>query len=928
LNFKAKKIFLALLLVTFILTPVYSQIIPTGKLVGFVTDTEDEPLPGVTVTISSPSMITPQMAFVTNEEGYYRFIGLPSGKYTVVYELPGFKSLRRESIDVTVTRTTSLNVDLEMSEIKAEVVVIGAAPTVNIMDTATGTTFDVITLEEMPVNRNVYEIQNLAPGVYDEASHGSDQLTNRYTVDGQNMSHPLHGVLTNEISFSSIEEITVGTGLHQADQGGVMGSVVQVITKSGGNDLSFKIGTYFQDKSLQSTNTKGTPFEGQFTGFDYQYEPYLSIGGAIKRDKAWFFASLDLRLYRYYVQGYPYDQPDNMPIDAPKYLPFCKLTWQITPKDKLTTSFSYYYATNNHSGASYQVDTDVTTKAPTNGMTFSSQWSKVVSSNFLFNARAGYFSNVGDRILKTDELRYYDYATRLYSGSGGYNHLNERGRAQFSTDSSYFIEKWAGSHELKVGGEFSYSWNNSHRTWNEDPYWQGVFGKDWRVSRIYTRNGVPEKLSLTQNYFRKERIINMGVFIQDAWTLSRHFVFNLGLRYDYYQTFWPKQMKGDTDMWAYEERTVAMTWNTLAPRLGISYDPFGDGKTAVKVSFGRYYPAHTTMLTNYAYGGAAWGMNAMLNPDWSVDYTYGLWKPLGQVDPEGLNPYWNDTFDISVEREIINNLSVSVTYIQKWEKNMIEGVDIYHVDTEYLREHGMENGHPKWIGYNIVYGTDPTTGNPVTFYEMDSSYPTDMLAMNMNIPGIHRKYRGVEVKLDKRMSNNWSFFTSYVWSKGEGLLGTNRFDSDGASAFFENPNVHVNVWGLLKHQREHMLKVQGMYIAPFGIQLSAQYFYSSGEPYPRQLRSSEAGLSLYQGRQTVIVEPYGSYYYPDLHELNIRLQKSFNVGHGRFIVLADIIRAFNANTTTSLGWITDVNWQDVIDIVDPSYFRLGVSYEF
>jgi len=925
---EVKKLFLIVLFVTFILTFAYSQTLPTGRLVGFVTDTEGDPLPGVAVTISSPALMIPQMASFTSQEGYYRFIGLPSGKYTVQYEIDGFQNLRRVGIDVNAGRTTTLNINMEISEIKEEVVVTGAAPTVNLQDTALGTTFDLTTLEKMPITRDVYEIQNLAPGVYDEASHGSDQLTNRYNVDGQNLSHPLHGVLTNQIGFASVEEITVETGLHQANQGGVMGSVVQVITKSGGNDFSGKIGLYYQNKNLQSDNTKGTPLEGQFIGFDYQYEPYFSFGGPIKKDKVWFFTSLDARSYRSYVQGYPYDSPDQLPIDRPQYLPFGKLTWQITPSDKLITSINYYYETNNHGGASYRVNEDVTTKAPVNGLTLSSQWTKVVSQNFLFNARIGYFANTGDRVLKTDKLRYYDYATRLYSGSGGYNHLNERGRIQFSTDASYYIEDVMGSHEIQIGGELYHSWNDSHRTWNEDPYWQGIFGKDWRVSTVYTRNGVPERLALTQDYYRKERINNAGLFLHDAWTPSKHFVFNLGLRYDYYQTYWPKQKKGSTDIWAYEEKTVAMTWNTLSPRFGISYDPAGDGKTVIKFSAGRYYPAHTTMLTNYAYGGAAWGMNAMLNPDWSVAYTYGLWKPLGQVDPEGLNPYWNDTFSVGIEREIIQNLSLSASYVMKWEKNMIEGVDIYHVDIAHLKENGLENGHPKWIGYDLVYGTDPMTGDAVPFYDMNPSYTTDILAMNMNIPGIHRKYRGLEIKLDKRMSDNWAFFASYVWSKGEGLLGTNRFDSDAASSFFENPNVHINVWGLLQHQREHQLKLQGIYIAPYGIQLSAQYFYYKGEPHPRQLRSSEAGIRLYQGTQTVIAEPYGAYYYPDLHELNIRVQKSFNVGPGRINILGDVFRAFNANTTTSLGYITNVNWLNVLNIMGPRYIRLGLSYEF
>jgi outer membrane receptor protein involved in Fe transport len=922
------RVFVLTVLIAFSVSLLSAQTIPTGKLDGYVVDDGGLALPGATVTISSPSLIGPPISNLCSEKGYYRFIGLPSGSYKVTFELPGFKHLVREGIIVTAGKSTTLNVTLEQSALEETVVVQGQAPTVNLQDTATGATFGKETLMDLPVGRTVDSVANLAPGMYEEAAHGSDQLTNRYSIDGQNQSHPLHGVIINEVGFSGIEEITVETGLHKAEYGGVMGAVVQVITKSGGNDFSGEIGVYSQTKGLQSDNTKGTPFEGKFIGFDYEHQPNFTLGGPIKRDQAWFFINMDMRSYRYFVQGYPYDQTEHLPIDSPRYRPFGKLTWQISPKDKLVTSVSYTYTGNDHSGANLYNIPETTAKAPEWGITFSSQWTRVFSPDFLLNARVGYFYNFGDRILKSDEVRVQNLATSRYTGSGGYNHENKRGRVQFSTDSSYFVEDWNGSHEFKVGGEAGFSWNGSNRTWNRDPYWEGIFGEYWRVSTIYHRNEVPERIALTENYFRKEQIINVGLFAQDTWALSKNIILNLGLRYDFAQTVWPKQKKGDTDIWAYEKRTVAMTWNTLAPRLGISFDPGGDGRTVLKASYGRYYAAHTTMLTNIAYGGGSRSLNARLNPDWTVAYTYGYSEPTGAVNPDGLNPYYNDTINFGIERELFKDFALGVTYIRKWEKNMIEGVDEVHVDTADLKKNGVDDGNPKWIGYVPVQGTDPLTGNPVTFYSMDPSHPTNISLLMMNIPGVIRDYQGVEVKATKRVSNNWGMYASYVWSKGKGLLGTNRFDSDGASAYFNEPNIHINAWGVLKHQRHHVVKAQGTYIAPFGIQLSAQYIFMTGEPYPRQLRTSEAGAKLYQGTVTIAVEPYGAYHYPDIHELNLRVQKSFNIGPGQFIVIGDVFRALNAQTVTGVGWRTGLDWQRVTSIVNPRYFRLGLVYRF
>jgi hypothetical protein len=311
-----------------------------------------------------------------------------------------------------------------------------------------------------------------------------------------------------------------------------------------------------------------------------------------------------------------------------------------------------------------------------------------------------------------------------------------------------------------------------------------------------------------------------------------------------------------------------------------------------------------------------------------VAYTYGLSVPTGQVDPDGPDPYWNDTINIGIERELFRDLSFGITYIWKQERNMIEGVDINHVDTADLKENGMNDGNVKWIGYEPVEGTDPLTGKAVTFYSMDPDYNTDITIMMMNIPGVMRKYQGLEFKLNKRMSNNWGLFASYVYSTGKGLLGTNRFDSDGASAYFNEPNIHVNAWGTLKHQRKHVFKCQGTYMAPFGIQMSAQYILSSGQPYPRELRSLEAGADLYQGTTTILAEPYGSYYYPTTHEINVRVQKSFNLGPGQFSIIGDLFQALNAQTKTEVGWITGVDWENITAIVEPRYFRLGLAYRF
>lgn len=927
MSFRLSRVFWGILFLSlFVVSFSFSQTIPTGKLGGTITDDEGIPLPGVNVAINSPALILPQLVSTTNNSGYYRFVGLPSGAYTVKCEMPGFKTLIREGIVVTAGRNTTLSLTLEQSAIAETVVVKGKAPTVDFQSTSTGITLDKQALENLPIGRTVADLANLAPGMYGNAAHGSDILVNKTTVDGMIVTNPLHGVMVNEIGFSSIDEISIDTAMHKAEHGGVKGAVVQIITKSGGNKFSGDFGGYYQTKSFQADNTKGTPFEGQFVGFKYEFQPYFSLGGPIKKDKIWFFGSVDVRRYRYYVQGYPYDASENQVADTDRFRPFGKLTWQLSPNDKLVVSLAYSENSLHHSGASRYVNEEGTFVSPDGGYTASLQWSKTFSSNLFYSARVGWFNRFEDRYSKVQTQQFYDNTTRLYSGGPGFDHWNKRERIEFFTDAAYFIDDWLGSHEIKVGGNVDYSWNEAKRIYIQDAMFEERY-PGFKVNRVYTRNGgVPYRLAVTEDYDRFENVLTVGSFVQDTWTPSRRLVFSLGLRLDFSEQIWPRQKKIHTDIWNYEKATIPMNWTTLSPRLGISYDLFGDEKTVLRASAGRYYAALTTMLVNYVHKSAPTTFNVSIDADYNELYQYGRVTPSGTLDAN-LKAYYNDEIMVGIEREVIKDLSISASYLWKWENNFIEGVDAAHIDIADIKANGIEDRVPLWNDYTLVPGIDPATGETVYFYSLSPDNPNYDLTW-INIPGTIRKYRSLELKINKRMSNRWSFFGSYVWAKAVGLLNYAQLSNDTNSSFFNEPNVHINAWGEIAEQREHFLKIQGTYLAPFGLTFSTVCFYMSGAPYGRYLRTTEAGVTLYQGTLSILAEPVGTYRLPNVFDVNFRIEKSFKVGPGAINVQCDVFRVLNGNTTTSVGTLTNVDFQQVLDILDPRYFRLGVSYRF
>jgi hypothetical protein len=159
-------------------------------------------------------------------------------------------------------------------------------------------------------------------------------------------------------------------------------------------------------------------------------------------------------------------------------------------------------------------------------------------------------------------------------------------------------------------------------------------------------------------------------------------------------------------------------------------------------------------------------------------------------------------------------------------------------------------------------------------------------------------------------------------------LDYNQLSNDTNSSFFNEPNIHINAWGVISTQREHFVKIQGTYGAPFGIYLSTVCYLMSGSPYGRTLRTTEAGAKLYQGTVSILVEPIGTYRLPAIYDINFRFEKSFAIGPGRFGIQGDVFRVLNANTTTSVGTVTNVDFQKVLGILGARYFRLGLTYRF
>ncbi|MBN1224237.1 MAG: TonB-dependent receptor [Candidatus Aminicenantes bacterium] len=933
---KMKNVIAFVIILFFALTLGRTQSIPTGKLNGQVTDENGVPLPGAAVSISSPALILPEMAVVTSENGQFKFFSLPSGKYTVKFELDMFKTIIREGIVISANHTTTLYVEMQQGSLEETLTVIGQAPIVDLQKTQTGTNFTKELLDDLPLQRDLSSVFNAAPGMFARTSHGSDARSNNFVVDGVKMQDPVTGDPYQTVPWNAIDEVEIETSNQKAEYGAVKGALVQVITKAGGNDFSGSLNFYFRNKDLQSDNTKGTDLEGSFVGFDWQYLPGFSMGGPIKKDKVWFFTSFDVDKSQSYIQGFPAPEtlggskPESEPTKKDTYAPFGKLTWQINPQNKLVASGYFRQYNWDHRNASRWTSVDANAKEDSAVWLGTAQWTRFFSDNLFLNLKSSWYSLHQYILARNDLAPYIELTDGILRGGMGSDWWYTRRRFQANGDMTYFVDGWLGSHEFKGGISFEYARDTVEDKYYQDSHFEGIFPTGFKAVDIQLWEGVPQWAWVGTEYKQKNDLIQLGAFFQDTWAPTKHLTINLGIRYDHAQGSYPPQRSLGTSEWVNEERITAMTFNMVSPRLGLSYDPIGDGRTVLRANVGRYYAPLLMIYYYFNNPNQRTSFWARLNPDWTVAYTTPPWTPgLNAVDEDISSPY-ADEINIGVEREIIEDFSVAATFIAKWEKNIMDDVDAAHVDIEKFKE----TGEMDWSGYHQVQGTDPFTGQPITYYEMNTDFG-DFNYLYMNIPGSARKYTGVELKLTKRMSHNWGMQASYVWGRGKGILNTSRDQSTGFSGYYDNPNVMINAYGLLDYQREHLVKIQGSYQAPLGINIGIYYQFGSGVPYTRELRSYEAGLgALYQGGVTIFTEERGSQRLPDQHLLDIRIEKAFNIGKGQLALQLDGYNVFNNNQATSIGSTTNFDWfqdqrgQEVYSIMGPRYVQLGVVYRF
>lgn len=925
----SRKALFFLLLIGALSFAAYSQIIQTGTLTGNVIDKEGGALPGVTVIIKSPALMNPHLSTVTNEKGYFRFPVLPPGLYTVTYELSGFKTFVHEGVRISLGGTVALNDEtLEVSPIKETVVVTGKAPIVDVQKTTLTANYQKEFLESIPTQRALLiSFFSLVPGVSNETYHGAAISDNAFMLDGVNVSDPQSGGILVSYGFDIMEELSVDTGALQAEYGNVRGAVINTVTKSGGNEIHGEASFYNRSKSLQAVNTKGTPLEGQYVGFIYENDATFNLGGPIIKDKLWFFGNLNFQWTESYVNGYTWENPGKVPTDLQRNYPYVKLSWQINDTNKLVFSFSHGNIKRKHRNASMYRDENTTWIQNDPFGVINLQWTKFFGSNLFINVKTAYCPHLLAFYAKNDKIGLYDSVTRFYSQNYGYDNISRRSKFEIEADATKFVDEWMGGHEFKTGLFMQFSRPSFQlKTYKDPRYGLGYL--------IYLKSGVPDYILNNEDYTQRAQNLMIGGFIQDSWSPTKRLTLNIGFRYDYQEGVIPEQGEDRTPI-VYGGKTYdlsvkkafkALVWNSVSPRFGLAYALTGDGKTVLKASYGRYYEPAISQWFNGVNPNGAVSWRQGLNPDWTLKGDPYLFSAAseGKIDPNLKIPYI-DEFTVGIEREIMMNTKLGLKYIRKMDRNTIEDVDMNSLDMNALN-----NGKLVWTNYTAYSVSDPFNNENAIFYGVTNTALT-FASYITNPPGAKRDYNAVEITIQKKYSNRWQLFASYVYAHSRGIIDLNSGSSTG---IYNNPNSLINAFGLDQVVAPHQFKLQGSWSGPWGINVSGYFLYLAGQPYTRTIRSSDLGLNLSQGSVTLFAEEKGSRRLPDQKELDMRVEKTFNLPgkFGQLELIVDIFNLFNANTAITQETVSSnpalFIFGNTTGIMAPRILRLGIRLMF
>ena len=1007
----------------FVLVLLPSSAYAQAAIAGVVRDASGGVLPGVTVEASSPALIEKVRTAVSDGSGQYRIEDLRPGTYTVRFTLTGFSTVSREAIELTGSATATISIDMRVGSVEETITVTGESPVVDVQTARRQTVLTNEIINAIPSAGSYNSLLVLVPGVFggqqDVASGPCNSCTfsahgtllsggranteARLLVDGISIAVPQAGgtnYLTDPRNSQEVNFTTSGSG-GEVESGG---PVMNIVPKSGGNVFSASTFFSWANGDLQGDNISDELIAQRITPSPLikSYDMSGAAGLPIVKDRLWFFGTIRAQGNSNYITNMYYNKNAGDPnawlyVKDESRQAFNDKTWQnisgritaqVTPRNKVNIFWDEQQVCKGcENGGNYA---NATTSPEANGygdlhpMRFQqATWNSPVNNKLLLEGGFGYFfSRWGGRAKEnpnTEALqRIIEQCAAGCANNGGIPNLMYRSQTTdlFSDGRNKNITTtWraaasyvTGRQSLKVG--YTANQLGDIRSAN-----RGENDMRFRVN-----NGVPNQFT---TYIHNQQndlwMRGQALYIQDQWTLNR-LTLSGALRYDHASSWAPEQTLESRFFAAplsWERTPVVDSYNDITPRFSAAYDLFGNGKTAIKGTLGKYLES-TVTASNYSLGNptSRIATNSARtwtdgNRNWVPDCDYrnpevqdniaaggdfcgvagnrnfGTSNYNNTIDPEilhgwGVRPSdWS--WGVSVQQEVLPRVSVEVGFVHREffgftvTDNLAvapENYDKFNVTAP--ADPRLPDGGGYQVGPIFDLNTPSLAGVTRNYITYSDTYGDQ-----------YQKFNGVDINVSARPRNGLTAQGGLSFGKavGDNCEIRDKVPEISQVGGIWNPYCHVETTMLPQYKAlsSYILpkvdvQVSATFTSKPGVNLSGFGTPQQGGAFQANYVVSNAAIAPILGRPLAgnapnitvnIIEPYAQVG-ERINELDLRFQKILRFGKTRANFGVDIFNVLNANPALSYNqaFIPNGAWMTPTSILSARFAKISAQFDF
>jgi hypothetical protein len=914
---------------------------------GAVRDASGGVLPGVTVEASSPALIEKVRSVVTDDRGQYLIVDLRPGTYAVTFTLPGFSTVRREGVVVSGAVTLNIDAELAVGAVTETITVSGETPVVDVQTTRQSLVVNREVLDAIPRGINMQATAALMPGVV-VGSASNNALQDQGGSSGEPSarlaafgSHPddfsqnIEGIRFFDFAAGNatwippdadVQEFVFETSAITAE-GQSSGVRANIIPREGGNTYNGLLVANFTNTNLTSNNLSEDLRSRGLTSTDRvekMWDVSPAFGGPIKRDKLWFFASYrNWAADRLIADSFFETNPSKQAEDVQHFAAVGgRITWQASPRNKISS----YFNDQKREIPYFRVSPLVSPEAAVNQhdpVLFLShtKWTSPVTNRLLLEAGMVFFGHDQDfdstPASRLDAWPTFEITTSKWTGGPATPifPLQHTIALAYSLGTSASLSYVTGSHAFKVGFQH-YQGERPAERWNR-------FDASLRMNR-----SVPFEVELYATPAETLPRLNhdLGVYLQDQWTMG-NLTLNGGIRFDYFVTSLDAQ-NSPAGRYVPARSFAAIrdvpNWKDFSPRAGLAWDLFGTGRTALKISVGRYMaqqtPNNFAALVNPMIAGAGgtdrrtWtDRNNNRVPELdelgpSTNRNFGL--PVFTVRPdEALREGWglrpdNWEYTAAVQHEVLRGLSANVTYFHKRFSNLT----------------WTNNQAVQRSDYMPFVIASPLNGEQITLYNLDPAKRGLIDNVIQLAPDDSRTYDGLALTATGRFGRG-GLVNSGVTMGRTKLETCTVVDPNILRFCEENPPFtgETTYKVIVAHPLPYDFHVSGVFQSFPGQLIRANYVVTS----------AIAGVPLTLGSITTnLVEP-GELYAERSNRLDVRVTRVWQIGSAwRFEPTIEVFNLLNASPELSVNNTYGPNWRRPTATALGRMLKLGARFDF